>query len=228
MGMLAAKILGARLLQVPWLFHVSMISVIGGTVALKGKSQPDLVGLRRNGDWVVVEAKGRTLGYSAPAMASAKLQPRQLRQINGSYPSLRVAVQAYFAPRLQWALEDPEEFDPAARDWQFDLATALSMYYSAPMAATQQGSATRRIHQRDFLAKELPEIGVTVAIDLGVRDRVVARTPVNQDDATTLAEFPSSHTDGDFVVFPDGIAISLDERWSEDRMQIQPGARRDG
>lgn len=107
MGMLAAKILGARLLDVPWLFHFSLIGAIGGTATLKGKSQPDLVGLRRNRDWVVVEAKGRTLGYSASAMASAKLQTRQLRKINGSYPSLRVAVQAYFAPQLQWARRAP-------------------------------------------------------------------------------------------------------------------------
>lgn len=94
MGMVAAKVLGARLLDTPWLFHVSMIQALGGAVSLNGKSQPDLIGLRRNRDWVVAEAKGRTWGYSASAMATAKLQTRQLRSINGQFPALRVAVQA--------------------------------------------------------------------------------------------------------------------------------------
>mgnify|MGYP007088122501 CR=1 FL=1 len=97
MGMVAAKVLGARLLDTPWLFHVSLIQALGGSVVLKAKSEPDLVGLRRNRQWIVAEAKGRTWGYSASVMTAAKQQTRQLRTINGQYPSLRVAIQASLA-----------------------------------------------------------------------------------------------------------------------------------
>jgi hypothetical protein len=91
-GMMAAKIVAARLLDTPWLFHLSMFHTLGGHTTLLGKSQPDLVGLNRTRGWVVVEAKGRTNGHSASAALAAKAQTRQLRQINGVSPILRVAV----------------------------------------------------------------------------------------------------------------------------------------
>src|ERR1035437_2264534 len=98
MGMMAAKIICARLLQTPWLFHLSMFHALGGITMLDGKSQPDLIGLNQRGDWIIAEAKGRTNGYSAAAMNAAKAQTRKLRQINGTLPTLRVAVQAHFSP----------------------------------------------------------------------------------------------------------------------------------
>jgi len=116
MGMVAAKILADRLLDTPWLFHVSMLKTLGGSVDLLGKSQPDLVGLRKKRDWIVVEAKGRTGRHNPYAMSVAKLQTRQLRKVNGQYPSVRVAIQASFATQLEWAIEDPDEFDEDAKD----------------------------------------------------------------------------------------------------------------
>jgi len=228
MGMMAAKIVGARLLDVPWLFHLSMINAIGGTAVLKGKSQPDLIGLRRNRDWVVVEAKGRTFGYSASAMSSAKLQTRQLRQVNGSYPSLRVAVQAYFAPQLQWALVDPEEFDEDASDLNFDEEKALEMYYSASVAATADGAEEREMYGRKFLTKAIAEIGVSVAIDRDVRERIVTRTLARREGDIKPQGTASPDTDGDFAIFGDGLAIALDGRWSAERMERDPVARLTG
>jgi hypothetical protein len=225
-GMLAAKVLSARLLDVPWLFHVSMIGAIGGSVTLKSKSQPDLIGLRRNRDWVVAEAKGRTLGFSPKAMTGAKLQTRQLRQINGSLPALRVAVQAFFAPNLQWTIEDPDEFDSEATDMSFDAETALEGYYSAAVDATSQGAFTREIAGRSFLARKIPEVGVTVAIDQDLRQRVVGRLLAQSAPRIDGSETGTPRQSNDFVVFADGLAVALDERWSEDRMRRDPRARR--
>lgn len=226
MGMLAAKVLGARLLDTPWLFHLSMAKALGGTVAVKGASQPDLIGLRRNREWVVAEAKGRTWGYSAPAMAAAKLQTRQLRTINGKFPSLRVAVQASFNPHMEWAIEDPEEFEENAPDLKFDVEGAMELYYSAP-SAVSAGAPTRRIRERDFFVRELPEIGVTLGIAREVRDRVQNRA-MSAAEAFVQDQSPEPQRDGDFVVFADGLAISLDERWTEERMARDPWVRRAG
>ena len=33
---------------------------------------------------------------------------------------------------------------------------------------------------------------------------------------------------GKFTVFPDGVAVALDARWSENQMRRAPSARRDG
>jgi hypothetical protein len=226
MGMLAAKVLGQRLLDVPWLFHVSMIRAIGGAVALRGRSQPDLVGLRKNGNWVVAEAKGRTLGYSSSAMATAKSQTRQLRRVNGAYPSLRVAVQSYFTPRMQWDLEDPAEYDDHASDMEFDLGRAFDSYYSGAIASTQQGAELRPIGDRAFVARTIDEIGVTVAIERETRERIISRTLLERTRVPRVEVQETLQPDGGFVVFPDGLAIALDERWSVDRMQRDPGARR--
>lgn len=226
MGMVAAKVLGARLLDTPWLFHVSMIRALGSAVTLKGNSQPDLIGLRRNREWVVAEAKGRTWGYSASAIAAAKLQTRQLRNINGQFPTLRVAVQAFFSRKLEWAIEDPEEFEEDAPDLQFNLEGALEMYYSAPAAAAA-GGQSRRLRQRDFLVRELPEIGVTIGIDRNVRDRLQKHAMSAGEDALIQDPSPEPQPEGDFLVFADGLAIALDARWADERMTRDPWVRRD-
>lgn len=225
MGMVAAKVLGARLLGTPWLFHVSLVHALGGSVVLKAKSEPDLVGLRHDGKWIVAEAKGRTWGYSASAMAAAKLQTRQLRTINGQYPSLRVAIQASFNPRLHWAIEDPEEYDEDAPDLRFNLQSAINSYYSAPLIATGKRQS-RLIGNRKFLVQELSEIGVTIGIDQDLRESLISRNVFRNEQMRFPNQGPEPHQHGDFIIFSDGLAISLDERWSEDRMAQDPWSRR--
>ena len=216
-GMVAAKILGARLLDTPWLFHVSMVESLGGSVVLKAKSQPDLIGLSRNRQWIVVEAKGRTWGYSAAAMTAAKQQTRQLRSVNGQSPLLRVAIQAFFNPKLEWAIEDPAEFNEDATDLHFEAEDAMEMYYSAPTIATENGHG-RVIGNRKFIAQELSEIGVTIGLELNVRDRLKERNMLRPDQSSAPIQEIEPFTEGGFHVFSDGLAISLDERWTEEQM----------
>jgi len=228
MGMVAAKVLGARLLGTPWLFHVSMVNALGGSVSLVGKSQPDLIGLRRNRDWVVMEAKGRTSGFSASAMRAAKQQTQQLRKVNGQFPALRVAVQASFNPTLEWEIEDPEEFEKDAPDLQFSLETAWEMYYSAANAAVAAGGGTKFILNREFLVRELSEIGVTIGIDQDLLGRLQTRSMTREWDAIMSNLSPEPQLADGFTIFPDGLAISLDARWTEIKMAREPWDRRNG
>ncbi|WP_250504578.1 hypothetical protein [Caballeronia sp. AZ7_KS35] len=64
LGMAMAKLFAAPLFATPWLFHVSMASGLGTTLCFKlgSKSQPDLLGKTTSGEWIIVEAKGRTKG----------------------------------------------------------------------------------------------------------------------------------------------------------------------
>ena len=227
-GMMAAKIVAARLLDTPWLFHLSMFDTLGGHAVLLGKSQPDLIGLNRARGWVVVEAKGRTNGYSASAALAAKEQTRQLRQINGVPPVLRVAVQAYFSPQLEFAIDDPEEFADDAEDIKIDLKQAVTRYYSFIESATRDTPDTRLIGKREFSFYTLGDIGVSIGIDnttatkirTGTPERVVEEPP----DTPSLKTTDASLTQ----VFPDGIAISLDDRWSMARMTRDPTTRASG
>ncbi len=227
MGMLAAKILGVRLLGVPWLFHLSMLDSLGGYATLASNSEPDLIGLTRSRQWVVAEAKGRTGSFSQSAMTKAKLQTRQLRHINGQLPNLRVAVQAFFNSKMEWAIDDPDEHNESARDLNFDVDSVFDRYYSAAIGATEQ-TATRNLVGRKFLARPLSEIGVTVAVDAEVRARVAQRAMAMDGVDVGSNYFSEITEEGEFVIFPDGIAIALDGRWASHRMMLDPTKRRDG
>lgn len=226
MGMMAAKIVGARLLDTPWLFHLSMLGGLGHTVSLLGKSQPDLIGLNRVGDWVVVEAKGRTNGFSNDAMIAAKEQTRQLAHVNGVLPVLRVAVQAFFSPGLTVAIRDPEDFREGAVDLQFDVEDALKRYYELAEAVTRNTSDIRKIRGREFSFRTLDDVGVSIGFERGTAE-ALGEVASPQEMAKALEEVSPGQDEAQSAsVFADGIAIVLDERWSSDRMQRDPRARR--
>ncbi|MBT9154974.1 MAG: hypothetical protein DDT39_01664 [Firmicutes bacterium] len=227
MGMMAAKILSSRLLSTPWLLHVSMFPKLGGTLSLHSNSTPDLIGRTNSGDWVVLEAKGRTHGLSKLAMTTAKTQTRQLRRINGQFPTLRAAVQAFFQPDLRFAIEDPDDYAEDAEDLTFEPRQAFEKYYSGYLRRDARVLDSVELDGQRYITQNHEEIGVTLGIDKRVVDRLsstqdsVLFTPLDQKEVGIKSS-------SDFTVFPDGVAVALDSRWSEARMQRAPAARRDG
>jgi hypothetical protein len=225
-GMMAAKIVGTRLLDTPWLFHLSMLDSLGGEATLVDKSQPDLIGLNRRRDWLVVEAKGRTHGYSGGAMVAAKLQTGKLRQINGANPAARIAVQAFFAPRLSLAIEDPDDPTEDAIDVKFDVRTPVNRYYELARAATRDTGDIRKIRGREFLFRYVEDVGVSVGLERQTAESLDSADSL-QDAPQTVDDLqPGRDEEQSVSVFADGIAISLDPRWSSDRMRRNPRARR--
>jgi hypothetical protein len=226
LGMMAAKIICARLLDTPYVFHLSMLRTLGGTSVLHTNSQPDLIGLDRSGNWIVAEAKGRTNGFSQPAMDMAKLQTRRLRMINGSYPSLRVAIQAYFAPELNFAVSDPEDHEDGADDVDFDVRVALKDYYSYTLGVTQTASETRNILGREYRFRSIEEVGISIGIDTtmpqGIENVIQTGNSLKFNQVNEAGGDDGQGT----VIFPDGLAVSLDQRWSEPRMRRDPRTRR--
>lgn len=227
MGMMAAKMLGNRLLSTPWLLHVSMFPKLGGSLTLHSNSTPDLIGRTKTGDWIVLEAKGRTHSLSKLAMTTAKTQTRQLRSINGQFPVLRAAVQAFFQPDLRFAIEDPDDYADDAEDLTFEPRQAFEKYYSGFLHRDARVLSDVELQGRRFVTQSHEEIGVTLGLDR----RVFERLSSDQDSAL-FAPLEQSAIDtkaiGEFTVFPDGVAVALDARWSENRMQRAPSARRDG
>ena len=75
LGMAMAKLFAVKLLETPWLFHVSLASSTGAAISFKrgSKSQPDLIGQNLVGNWIVVEAKGRTNTFDAAALTKESL-----------------------------------------------------------------------------------------------------------------------------------------------------------
>jgi hypothetical protein len=77
-------------------------------VAAQGESRPDLIGLSNGGAWYVFEAKGRSNGFDAEALATAKEQAEQILSIDNLAPVCSVACQAYFSSTgLSLRMDDP-------------------------------------------------------------------------------------------------------------------------
>lgn len=228
LGMMATKLICARLLDTPFVFHLSMLKNLGGSAILHTKSQPDLIGLDRAGNWVVAEAKGRTNGFSVGAMSKAKHQTRQLRMINGTYPSLRIAIQAYFSPELNVAVDDPEEYDDGAENVNFDLQRAIRDYYSYVLGPSQAARVPRVVLGREYLFRTIEEVGVSVGVEAATLKWLEDGSAI---EGAPPYEQPHALKDDDgqgTALFPDGLAISLDRRWAENRMRQDPRARRAG
>ena len=229
MGMVAAKILCARLLDTPWLLHLSMLQTAGIPVSLRGRSQPDLIGIDRMGRWTVAEAKGRSNGFSADAMNKAKKQTRSLRRINGVLPNVRVAVQAHFSPSLCFAIADPEEFDDEPVDLFFDEDAAIRRYYSFPLEATRAPTRrTKFFEGREFYLADIDEVGVTVGVSSEMRQLLEGDGQMTFAAVRDLSRATAEQIGTESPMFADGLLIELDERWSEERMIYDPGQRRGG
>lgn len=215
LGMMAAKVVAAKVLDVPWLFHLSMLSPLGGVPALIGKSAPDLIGLNRKRQWAVVEAKGRTNKFDADAAGKAKKQTRQLRRINGDLPFVRVAVQAYFSPAFEFAVDDPEEYDDNAVDFDGDVKLAFRRYYSFANAVTSTSNDIRTIDGEQFAFGTLDESGLSIGLSRKTSSMIESGTIETRPERVVNAG-----SNQPIHVYPDGIAISLDQRWSTDQMKI--------
>jgi len=220
LGMVAAKIVAADVLDVPWLFHLSMLKSLGGGATLIGKSAPDLIGLNRRMEWAVVEAKGRTNRHSQDAAATAKLQTRQLRKINGNFPVVRVAVQAFFSPELEFTVDDPDDYDDDAPDFDGNIDLALERYYAYTVRAIQSGSKQVPIAGEEFRFGTLDEIGISV----GLPAKVLTMLENRQFNAV-VRHLSERRFDEGSGVSADGIAILLDNRWATEQMRLDLPSR---
>jgi len=225
MGMIMAKLIAGKLLDTPWLFHLSQFQATGGKVKLSSNSQPDLIGMNTYGEWVVIEAKGRTNGFCNDVLLKAKNQTRQIRLINGQFPSLRVGTLSYFSPDLKLQLIDPDDYEDNAVDIDADQMDLFSNYYSFVKSFTDQNSEIRKIGGRQMRVAKNTSLGITLGIEEKLLQNVI-HGKVEFHAPSEYGEGRNIETFENFHIFPDGIAISLDERWGTDMMKMPPTSRR--
>lgn len=235
MGMTMAKLFAMKLFDTPWLFHVSLAKVQKVNIKFKPntKSQPDLIGQTRTGNWIVVEAKGRTNAFDQDALVKAKTQTRMIRKINGVDPILRIALQAYFDPVLSVYMDDPPEFDVRAWDLKLEMGIAYTRYYAFSAALRNQRADTldtRDISGRKFLTHSDSESGVVIGIDTEVID-IISSNNLEKIETQMLKYSANMQVDAaeqDKSIYPDGVLIELDERWSNEQMHREPHQRSAG
>ncbi|MGE3959257.1 MAG: hypothetical protein AB7H96_21270 [Vicinamibacterales bacterium] len=223
MGLAAAKLLSDRLLNVPWLMHVDVyrqeLQIPGGAM------RPDLVGQNAAGQWIAVESKGRTHGFSAGAMLKAKEQVETLATVKGEPVVLRVALQAHFGGGLlQCALRDPDE--PRERERRIDLPLERVRFYEGyyrpyrEWLATAPSMRRETVRGRNFLVADLPEVDVAV----GLLEQTVKEKKPPAAERFTVEGDGVAQQEG-LYIGADGVMVRAGALWSQDNMRHEPQER---
>ena len=237
LGLSTAKLLSHRFLKVPWLMHLDVykksLVPLQPSRSINGikKAKPDLVGRDMNGNWIVIEAKGRSGNKDGKLMAKAKLQTRFLRKINGYYPSIRVAHVSYFKQRhtlfTHW--EDPEDYNETAPDLVITDDEFIRAYYAPIRAlfASDQVEVTEEIHRGDsYRMLSLPGIDVRIGL-LNVSDGELELALARRREhmlSLLVADDSTSENLNQFIGW-DGILIEAGPSWGQERMMAQPNQR---
>jgi len=227
LGMAMAKLFAAPLFATPWLFHVSMASGLGTTLSFKrgSKSQPDLIGQTTSGEWIIVEAKGRTNGLDANTLKKAKAQTRMIRTVNGHAPTLRVALQVYFADCLRVCVDDQDGSDPEAVDLHLDVDAAFGRYYAFVEAITAGSPSRENVRQRDFETVFDADSGITIGVESELLNDVAAGRSDRIRARRTGQRSKRVEGEDGAIIYPDSLLVRLDPRWSSSLMSLEPDAR---
>jgi len=94
-GLMMAKLFAEKYLDTPWLMHLDTVAEKKVFINPKGE-KPDLVGLNTNGQWIVIEAKGRSGPLPATLISKACNQLDNLATIDGQIPFRQLVSAAYF------------------------------------------------------------------------------------------------------------------------------------
>lgn len=227
LGMVMAKLFAAEFFSTPWLFHTSQARVNGGSISFERgtKSQPDLIGQNTSGDWIVVEAKGRSNGFDSRALAKAKEQTAKILAINGAIPSLKVALQVYFENQMRVCIDDPNEVKPEAHVLTIELDSAFARYYSFAHAIDSNKLAREVVFDREYVTHFDVDSGVTIGLQSSIYQNVLSNNyqdirmdPTRISKRMTMTENASS-------IYPDGLLVRLDTRWSSHIMSQDSEAR---
>lgn len=219
LGLTFCKLLSHRLLNVPWLLHIDVyrnhFSAAGQAFRFgSSRLRPDLIGLDVGRRWVVMESKGRTNSYYANLLSQAKNQTRNLRQIGGTYPNLRVAAVTHFTNNfltVDW--EDPE----GVNNNNFDLDTSFEdylFYYYKLIVNILSNKETTEIN--GYTIYTFPNIQLTVGLETNIYNAYSSRKleTVQKQQIIALTKF-QEFPEQDFYAGSDGILIGLGQNWKD-------------
>lgn len=220
LGMVLTKLAADKLLDTPYLWHVSTSSQ--AVSYAPGNSRPDLIGYNTNtGVWIVAEAKGRSARFDGKALASAKSQSQMINSINGITPRWRFGAESHFSPNLEVTLEDPPADDKAIA-LEFNLHEGIAEYYSIRNVLRSRG-AEKSIRGIEYVTVLDEDLGVTV----GLPRALLQQEDTDVVDVSSISvahQQPPVDAALDYIG-SDSFAIQLDDRWSQDQMSNEPHQR---
>jgi hypothetical protein len=215
LGMTLAKLFAEVFFDVPRMLHVAVYGENYQVTAGQGASRPDLIGLSVNGDWFVFEAKGRSNGFEADALAAAKVQAEQIISIDNAVPVCRISSQCFFSSDgLRFRMDDPPR---SARGRTRAVKITVNDFdhaYYEPLQniiASRETAADIDIAGRRFRGVRIAEADILLA--LPEQGPMAITNP-----GTTVAS-------GSEYLGKDGVLVQLGSSWSKANMRLQPHLR---
>jgi hypothetical protein len=169
LGMAMTKIYADKMLNIPWMMHISRYEVDWAVTYGANPNRPDLFGCNASGEWAVAEAKGRSR-VTNRLVTKMQQQKSAVASIQGVVPTYRYGSATRFdRGRLALRVVDPPR-RRRAQDVPLDPAAWLVDYYRPIVDMLEQTDA----HQEgEAIVGTLPgtdvEVGVSETIAEVVR-----------------------------------------------------------
>ena len=220
LGQAMASIYCRSHMQVSHLLHVDRYGDPWRLSLPSSGPRPDLFGQRRSGQWVVVEAKGRSNGVDANLIKTVKQQKSVVSAINGRTDHIPIGSVVNFPPLRNGdsgamklnVIDPPNQHD--GHRLVFDENRFLRAYYQPFVTLLESLSSSATPAPSGFHVVPFPELGMKV----GLADSV-ARRLQSRDELTFDAFREWSHGDSpDEGCFSDGTYFWTD--W-DDQLSVE-------
>jgi len=217
LGLTMTKVFCARILTIPWLMHLDVYREILQPELRNTRSRPDLIGKNNQGEWVVLESKGRTNGFDRRALQRAKEQAQQVQTISGEIPTLRIGLQVHFERGiLHLEVDDPnpkkgQEFEiPIPNEKFFDG-------YYRPFRKWLSDGETASFFNTQYRQSRISSTDISV----GLADFLFE----GHDDFPNWKSDSLVSEDGNTFAARDGLLVTTGPLWSRKNMLLEPQER---
>lgn len=213
LGMTLAKLFAELLFAVPRMLHVAVYGENYQIATGNGASRPDLIGLAATGDWIVF-AKGRSNGFEAEALESAKLQAEQITAIDNTAPTCSIASESYFSSDgLRFRMDDPHARGGVSRSIGITRDRFEHAYYEPlrTIIASRGTAVDVDVAGQHFRGTRIAEADIEIAM--------------SQQASTLSASQPPKGAPQSEYVGRDGVLVRLGSSWSAANMRLQPHLR---
>jgi len=219
LGLTMAKAFAESVLEVPWLLHLDVYREELLPI-LQGQSRPDLVGQTAGGDWIVVEAKGRSNAFEQAVLESAKQQAQAVVTIGGAEPVLRIGMVTHFSGfdegQLRFRASDPPPDEQRVR-WDLPLSRErlIEGYYRPFRTWLSHSQRRTELDGRVFRIAEADNADLTVGL---AENRL-------EQGVDGISEPEHRIENEKYYIGRDGVLVMLGPMWSADNMQLEPQSR---
>lgn len=245
LGLIMSKLFAEKLLGISWVLHLDTYKQKLSPEIL-GKSRPDLVGLDKKSNWIVIEAKGRSKELDKKAVLKGKKQAQALTKIAGRKPTLYVGLSSYFSNNLEVFLQDPPLLE-GENDYNLDISINRYLFdYYEPLIdflTSNYGDleTLEEANHRVYVTKKIREVDLQVGLDTQIYHLFLQRNitetpnlfPILADmlhpshylTSTNLIEDTTIGLDRRTTIGGDGIYVQVGNSWSDENMYKSPQER---